>query len=65
MSAEGSREEGCCLAHLCTGSAGSLVTRVFPDWPQGGEGEPGLMIRPSGRFQRWHEHWTRSQGPGC
>lgn len=46
-------------------SLGSLATRVFPGWPQGGEGEPGLTIRPSGRFQRWHEHWTASQGPGC
>lgn len=46
---------------VCTDRPGSLATRVFPGWPQGGDGEPGLTFRPSGQFLPWGEHWTESQ----
>lgn len=53
------------LAHLRAAGAGSPATRLFPGWPQGGGGEPGLAFGPSGPFLCGEEHWAGSRGLGA
>jgi hypothetical protein len=55
--AQGFRRRGrLCLVHLYTAGPGSLASGLFPGWPQGGAGEPGLASPPPGRLPRWEEH---------
>ena len=59
----------CHLVPVCTAGAGSLATRVFPGWPQGGEGEPVPGVQTiwafpgPGRALEWESGWGLGAGP--